>query len=80
MRPNKTLLFTTDVFQDERGYVFYEVKFRKKKISKEVIDNEINQVKATGFDCYKYVFFARAGFTIKENDYIKFIKLDQMFV
>jgi AAA+ ATPase superfamily predicted ATPase len=68
------------VTQDERGYVFYEVKFRKKKISKEVIDNEINQVKATGFDCYKYVFFARAGFTIKENDYIKFIKLDQMFV
>ena len=68
------------VTQDERGYVFYEVKFRKKKISKEVIDNEINQVKATGFDCYKYVFFARAGFTIKENDYIKFIKFDQMFV
>jgi len=68
------------VTQDERGYVFYEVKFRKKKISKEMIDNEINQVKATGFDCYKYVFFARAGFTIKENDYIKFIKLDQMFV
>lgn len=68
------------VTQDERGYVFYEVKFRKKNISKEMIDNEINQVKATGFDCYKYVFFARAGFTIKENDYIKFIKLDQMFV
>ena len=68
------------VTQDERGYVFYDVKFRKKKISKEVIDNEINQVKATGFDCYKYVFFARAGFTIKENDYIKFIKFDQMFV
>ena len=68
------------VTQDERGYVFYEVKFRKKKISKEMIDNEINQVKATGFDCYKYVFFARAGFTIKENDYIKFIKFDQMFV
>ena len=28
------------VTQDEKGYVFYEAKFRKKKISKEVIDAE----------------------------------------
>ena len=64
---------------DEKGYVFYEVKFRKKKTSKEVIENEISQVKATGLNCYKYVFFSRAGFTGKETEDIKFIKLDQMF-
>lgn len=64
---------------DEKGYVFYEVKFRKKKTSKEVIETEISQVKATGLNCYKYVFFARTGFTEKETEEIKFIELDQMF-
>ena len=64
---------------DEKGYVFYEVKFRKKKTSKEVIETEISQVKATGLNCYKYVFFARAGFSVKETEDIKLIKLDQMF-
>ncbi len=64
---------------DEKGYAFYEVKFRKKKTSNEVIETEISQVKATGLDCYKYVFFARAGFTGKETENIKFITLDQMF-
>ena len=64
---------------DEKGYAFYEVKFRKKKMSKEVIDTEINQVKATGLNCYKYVFFSRAGFTAKETEDVKFIKLEQLF-
>lgn len=64
---------------DEKGYVFYEAKFRKKKTSKEVIETEISQVKSTGLNCYKYVFFSRAGFTAKETEDIKFIKLDQMF-
>ena len=40
---------------DDKGYVFYEVKFRKKKTSKEVIETEISQVKATGLNCYRYV-------------------------
>ncbi|MCR5520515.1 MAG: DUF234 domain-containing protein, partial [Lachnospiraceae bacterium] len=64
---------------DEKGYAFYEVKFRKKKMSKEVIEAEINQVKATGLNCYKYVFFSRAGFTAKETENVKFIKLEQLF-
>ena len=64
---------------DEKGYAFYEVKFRKKKMSKEVIDTEINQVKATGLNCYKYVFFSKAGFTAKETEDVKFIKLEQLF-
>lgn len=41
---------------DEKGYVFYEVKFRKKSISKSMINEEIEQVKLTGLNCYKYVF------------------------
>ena len=64
---------------DDKGYVFYEVKFRKKKTSKEVIETEISRVKATGLNCYRYVFFAGAGFTEKETEEIKFIELKQMF-
>ena len=64
---------------DEKGYAFYEVKFREKKISKEDIEEEIRQVKETGLNCYKYVFFSRAGFTETETDEIKHIELRQLF-
>ena len=33
------------VTEDESGYVFYEVKFRKKPVSDDMIDEEIEQVK-----------------------------------
>ncbi|MCR5101521.1 MAG: ATP-binding protein, partial [Butyrivibrio sp.] len=64
---------------DENGYVFYEVKFRKRKISKEIIDEEIQQVKNTGLNCYKYVFFSRSGFNAKETDEVVYIELDQLY-
>ena len=64
---------------DENGYVFYEVKFRKNKIYREVIDKEIQQVKNTGLDCYKYVFFSRSGFSANETDEIKHIELARLF-
>lgn len=67
------------VTQDEIGYVFYEVKFRKRKTSKEVIDEEIRQVKSTNLNCYKYVFFSRAGFTAEETDEIKYIDLARLY-
>ena len=63
----------------EKGYVFYEVKFRKKKTSENMVQDEISQVNATGLDCYKYVFFARSGFNAKETEKIKFIELGRMF-
>lgn len=64
---------------DEKGYIFYEVKFRKKKISREVIEEEIRQVQETGLNCYKYVFFSRAGFTEADTDEIGHIELGQLF-
>ncbi len=48
------------VTQDENGYVFYEVKFRKEQISASVVREEIAQVKATGMDCYQYVFVSKS--------------------
>lgn len=67
------------VTQDEKGYVFYEAKFRKKKISKEAIEEEVRQVQETGLNCYKYVFFSRAGFTEAETDEIGHIDLKQIY-
>jgi hypothetical protein len=67
------------VSRDENGYVFYEVKFRKRKISKKIIDEEIDQVKKTGLDCYRYVFFSRSGFATEETDKIKHIELADLY-
>ena len=64
---------------DEKGYTFCEVKFRKKKTSKEVIEEEIRQVRETGLNCYKYVFFSRSGFTEPETDEVRHIDLAQLF-
>ena len=48
-------------------------------ISREVIDEEIQQVKKTGLDCYKYVFFSRSGFTADETDEIKHVELARLY-
>lgn len=65
---------------DEKGYVFYEVKFRKNPVSKSMIDEEIEQVKLTGLNCYKYVFFARSGFSQEETDAVKLIGIQELYV
>ena len=67
------------VTEDELGYAFYEVKFKKKQISDEMIDEEIEQVKATGLDCYKYVFFSRSGFRCKKRENVKLIDIEELF-
>ncbi len=67
------------VTEDERGYVFYEVKFRKKHISDEMINEEIEQVRATGLECYKYVFFSRSGFNCEKRDNVRLIELDELY-
>ena len=67
------------VTEDERGYVFYEVKFRKKQISDEMINEEIEQVRATGLECYKYVFFSRSGFNCEKRDNVRLIELDELY-
>ena len=67
------------VTEDESGYVSYEVKFRKKPVSDEMIDEEIELVKATGIDCYKYVFFSRSGFRCEKRDDVVLIALEEIF-
>ena len=67
------------VSEDELGYIFYEVKFRKKEITDDMVDEEMTQVNATGLNCYKYVFFSRSGFSSEERDNVKFITLDEIY-
>ena len=50
------------VTEDDRGYTFYEVKFRKAPVTAEMVREEIEQVNATGLNCYRYAFFSRSGF------------------
>lgn len=64
---------------DENGYAFYEVKFKNHKISEEVVTEEIEQVKNTGLDCYKYVFISRAGFTNLKKDDVECIELSELY-
>ncbi len=67
------------VTQDEKGYVFYEVKFRKNPINASIIENEIKQVKSTGLNCYKYVFISKSSFLYDRNENVDFIELDNFF-
>jgi AAA+ ATPase superfamily predicted ATPase len=67
------------VTEDEKGYVFYEVKFRNRPVSQKMIDEEIEQVKATGMNCYRYVFISRSGFTGKETAAVKHICLKDLY-
>ena len=44
------------------GYIFYEVKYRKTKVTLKTIRKEIEQVKKAGLECYKYGFISKSGF------------------
>ena len=67
------------VTKDELGYAFYEVKFKKKPVSDEMINEEVEQVKVTGLNCYKYVFFSRSGFNCEKRDDVVLIALEEIF-
>lgn len=68
------------VTEDKNGYVFYEAKFKKSPIGNSAIKEEIDQVKATGLNPYKYAFISRSGF--KDNvgfEEVEKISLNELF-
>jgi len=67
------------VTEDENGYVFYEVKFRKSPITKAMIEEEIAQVDKSGLSCYKYVFFSKSGFEDVRIEKVKEIDIKSLF-
>ena len=67
------------VTEDEKGYVFYEVKFRKDPIPADIVQKEIEQVKKTGLDCYKYVFISRSEFKGCVPNHVEWILLKELY-
>ena len=64
---------------DDRGYIFYEAKFRKEPVTENVVQNEIRQVEQTGLECYRYGFFSKSGFTCKEGERRILIELKDLY-
>ena len=67
------------VTEDEKGYVFYETKFRKNPITNTIIQNEIKQVNLTNLNCYKYVFISRSGFMCEQQENVQLIDLNEFY-
>ena len=61
------------VTQDDRGYIFYEAKFRREPLTHSMIAEEIEQVRAATLSCYKYGFISRSGFDAEMTDDTIFI-------
>lgn len=67
------------VTQDDKGYIFYEAKFRKEPLTKKMMETEIEQVKAANLPCYKYGFISRGGFDEKRADDMILIELRELY-
>ncbi len=67
------------VTHDEKGYVFYEVKFRKNPLTDVMINEEIEQVCKTGLDCYHYVFVSRSDFQAKPRENVSFLGRSEFY-
>lgn len=67
------------VTEDINGYIFYECKYRNEKLSQKTIQEEIQQVKNTGLQCYKYGFFTKNGYEKVNDDSLILYDLDDLF-
>lgn len=67
------------VTEDENGYVFYEAKFKKSILSASEVLHEIEQVKNTGLECYKYVFVTRAGIEFQDDVQVEHISISELY-
>lgn len=67
------------VTEDEKGYVFYEVKFQDKPLSIKAIEDEVRQVNNTSLKCYKHVFISKSGFDCDAPKNTEFIDLEELF-
>ncbi len=61
--------------------MFYEAKFRGTPVTQEMIDEEIEQVRSTGLDCYAYAFFSRSGFdgNIEASGQLRLFSIEELY-
>ena len=64
---------------DDKGYIFYEAKFRKEPITESMIKEEIEQVNRTGLFCYKYGFISKSGFECEASGDRILITIDEIY-
>lgn len=67
------------VTKDDRGYIFYEAKFRDAPVTAAMVEQEIRQVKETGLYCYRYGFFSKSGYDEIENPDVVKYTLDNLY-
>lgn len=67
------------VTYDAKGYAFYEAKFRKKPVTQQMIQEEIEQVQRSNMLCYKYGFFSRSGFKNIKLKGVELIGLEELY-
>lgn len=64
---------------DDKGYIFYEAKFRKEPITESMVKEEIAQVNQTGISCYRYGFISKSGFSCEKSDDRILIAIDALY-
>ena len=67
------------VTEDPNGYVFYEAKFRSEPLTESMIQQEIEQVRRTGMNCYRYAFISRNGFDAQADEGVELILLEKLY-
>ena len=67
------------VSMDDKGYIFYEAKFRKEPVTESMVQNEIRQVAQTGLKCYRYGFFSKAGFSCEKKEERILISINELY-
>ena len=67
------------VTEDPNGYVFYEAKFRSEPLTQSMIQQEIEQVRRTGMNCYRYAFISRSGFDAQADEGVELISLEKLY-
>ncbi len=67
------------VTMDEKGYIFYEAKYKNRPVTDGLVQKEIEQVRATDLQSYKYGFFSKSGFAENVPDDIIRYSLDDIY-
>lgn len=55
------------VSKDQNGFTYYEVKYRNTPVSDTMINTETEQVRHSPLQAYRYGFFSKSGYNLKEN-------------
>ena len=64
---------------DEKGYIFYEAKYKNRSVTDGLVQKEIEQVRATDLQSYRFGFFSKSGFADNVNPDIIRYTLDDLY-